>query len=396
MNKFEQIEVCDLSASTQDKRFLLHCKGKYYEANSRVVELVHCLQSFDTQEEAVLSYTEKNQGKYSVEQIEQLTAKYVLPLLVETTENKKTFLYEKELFSAKKINRFSDMFSFLFCKPVMVSIALLVASLNACFILFADNVLRFDNNVTVYTIIGLLFFTLFSSFFHEIGHASACKYFKIFHGGVGFGLYLTFPVLYTDVTEVWKLKRGQRCIVNLAGIYFQSFCLLLLLVTYFLTQNDVVRYMILMMNLGFVITLNPFFKFDGYWIVSDLLGVPNLRKRSKELLGYLYQRIRGKENVGKPYLLQIKKVEKCCLLVYSVLVNFFMGYYFFYIIPRFIIIFIHSFPDELKQLVLYLSNDITPSFSLLRNIIMQIVFLVFIGVFCVSLIRKLLKYAGYK
>ena len=78
-------------------------------------------------------------------------------------------------------------------------------------------------------IIGLFTFILGSSFFHELGHASACKYFGIQHGGIGFGLYLNFPVLYTDVTEVWKLKRGQRCVVNLAGVYFQSYWLILLL-----------------------------------------------------------------------------------------------------------------------------------------------------------------------
>ena len=117
---------------------------------------------------------------------------------------------------------------------------------------------------------------LASSFFHELGHASACKYFGVRHGGVGFGLYLTFPVLYTDVTEIWKLNRRQRCVVNLAGVYFQSYGLILLLVAFFVTGDDILRYLILIMNLGFLMTLNPFFKFDGYWIASDLLGVPNV------------------------------------------------------------------------------------------------------------------------
>lgn len=60
--------------------------------------------------------------------------------------------------------------------------------------------------MNAYSIIGLLAFVLLSSFFHELGHASACKYFEVKHGGIGFGLYLNFPVLYTDVTEVWKLN----------------------------------------------------------------------------------------------------------------------------------------------------------------------------------------------
>ncbi len=166
--------------------------------------------------------------------------------------------------------------------------------------------------------------------------------------------------------------------VNLAGVYFQSYCLLGLLVAFFLTYNDILRYLILTMNFGFLMTLNPFFKFDGYWIASDLLGVPNLRKRSKELVGYLLRRIRKQPVKTTPYLLQINGVEKYCLLVYSILVNLFMGYYFFYIIPRFLYRFVLSFPDEMEQLILYLSNNVTPPFVLLRNIGMQMLFLALI------------------
>ena len=67
-------------------------------------------------------------------------------------------------------------------------------------------------------VVGLLVFMVVSSLFHELGHASACKHFGIRHGGIGFGLYLNFPVLYTDVTEVWRLRRADRCIVNLGGV----------------------------------------------------------------------------------------------------------------------------------------------------------------------------------
>lgn len=101
-------------------------------------------------------------------------------------------------------------------------------------------------------------------------------------------------MLYTDVTEVWRLRRTDRCIVNLAGVYFQMYILLAVLALFYATGSDTLRYMILTLNLGFIMTLNPFFKFDGYWIASDVLGIPNLRNRSKELLNYLYSRIRGR------------------------------------------------------------------------------------------------------
>ena len=288
---------------------------------------------------------------------------------------KRTFLYEKELFSAGAIDRFSDSFRFLFHKAYMA----VMLVLDAWFFLTTPDLLLFNNKVNFYMVVGLLVFMLASSFFHELGHASACKYFGVRHGGIGFGLYLNFPVLYTDVTEVWKLNRAQRCVVNLTRVYFQSYWLIALLAAFLLTGNDILRYLILIMNLGFVMTLNPFFKFDGYWIASDLLGVPNLRQRSLELLGYLYRHVRREPIGRKPYLLQIRPLEKYGLLAYSVVVNVFMGFYFCYAIPMFLYRFVRTFPDAVNELILYMSNRMVPPFALLRNIGMQLIFLALIG-----------------
>ena len=77
-------------------------------------------------------------------------------------------------------------------------------------------------------------------------------------------------------------KREQRLVVNTAGVYFQLLFLSPIIIIYLFTGNDILKYFIYTVNVNFLITLNPFFKFDGYWIVSDLLGVPNLRARTRE------------------------------------------------------------------------------------------------------------------
>ena len=94
----------------------------------------------------------------------------------------------------------------------MTVVALTAVVLNVYFFLTTEDLLLFNNKVHVYTVVGLFVFMLASSFFHELGHASACKYFGVRHGGVGFGLYLNFPVLYTDVTEVWR-QRDRKSVV---------------------------------------------------------------------------------------------------------------------------------------------------------------------------------------
>ena len=394
MNLYNNILIHPLFSSTQEKRFLLSCNGRYYEASLAVVELVETLQQYQTEEEGIAAYIHRKEGKYTQEQVQQVINKFIKPLFA-VKEKKRTFLYEKELFSAVTIDKFSDLFRFLFNKVCMAIVLSITILLDMYFFLATDDLLLFNNKVTVYVIAGLFVFMLMSSFFHELGHASACKYFGLRHGAIGFGLYLNFPVLYTNVTEVWKLNRMQRCVVNIAGVYFQSFWLLVLLIAFLLTNDDMLRYLILILNLGFLMTLNPFFKFDGYWIASDILGVPNLRARSLELLSYRYKRICKYPIEKKPYLLQIRSLEKYGLLFYSIVVNLFMGFYFFYIIPRFFYRFVHTFPDKANELILYLSNNMTPPFALLRNIGSQLLFLMLIGYFLYRLVTPLVKrYVG--
>lgn len=390
MEHYKQIHIQPLASASVQKRFLLVCNGRHYEAGTPMVDLIRCLQQEATREKAVAAFIEKQKGVFSYAQVEDVITRLIQPMFADDAKpRKRTFLYERELFSASVIDRFSDACSFLFRKTVMFPLMIAVLAADICFFCITDNLLTFNGSANAYMVVGLLVFMVVSSLFHELGHASACKHFGIRHGGIGFGLYLNFPVLYTDVTEVWRLRRADRCIVNLAGVYFQMYILLAVLALFYATGSDTLRYMILTLNLGFIMTLNPFFKFDGYWIASDVLGIPNLRNRSKELLNYLYSRIRGRAADETPYLLQTNRLGRYGLLVYAVVVNLFMGYYFFYILPKFMVDFVASFPDEIHQLVLYLSNGMAPSFALLRNIFMQLVLLGLVGFMLYNVIRKL-------
>ena len=396
MDKYQDVIIQPLSTAVTEPCYLLSCNGRFYEAGQSIVDLLQKLQSCPTEDEAIDAFLKQRDGRYTVEQIKGVIDNYFTPLFEQQAVKPKTrtFLYEKELFTASTIDRFSDIFHFLF-HPLMLGFVLLVAwVVDGYFMLTTENLFQFNNYMNIYTALGMVVFMVCSSFFHELGHASACKHFGMKHGGIGFGLYLNFPVLYTEVSEVWKLNRKQRCVVNLAGVYFQCYVLLGLLVAFFITGNDVVRYLLLTLNLGFLMTLNPFFKFDGYWLASDLLGVPNLRVRTKEWLMYVHKRIRKCPISSMPYLLRTRKLERYCLLMYSVAVNLFMGYYFFYIIPSFLYGFVRSFPNEMEQLIICLSNNITPPFALLRNLFTQLLFLALIIYMVSNLLRPLIRKYG--
>lgn len=387
MKEYEDIHIQAFSSASDESRYLIGCRGQYYEAGAVVANLITTLKEYGTEDEAIKAFLRNNNNRYTIEQIRDAIKKYIAPM----QENKgggKQFLYQKEIMSAQHVDRFSDALKLLFNKYIMVSVIFVALTLDAVFFLTTKDLLTFSNKVNAYTIIGLLLFMLASSFFHELGHASACKRFGIKHGGIGFGLYLNFPVLYTDVTEVWKLDRSRRCVVNIAGVYFQLMCIIPIIVCFMLTDSDVLRYMIIIMNFGFVMTLNPFFKFDGYWMASDILGVPNLRQRSKEIIRYYINKLRRRSIGEMPYMLRMKKKAKWGFAVYAIVVNLFMAYYFLYVLPLFIYNFALSFPMEAKQLIMYLANNVTPPFALLRNIGAQMLFFALIAYMVYNVLYK--------
>lgn len=387
MKEYEDIHIQTFSSASDEARYLIGCRGQYYEAGVVVANLITTLKEYGTEDEEIKAFLRNNNNRYTIEQIRDAIKKYIAPM----QENKggvKQFLYQKEILSAGYVDRFSDALKLLFNKYIMVSVIFVALTLDAVFFLTTKDLLTFSNKVNAYTIIGLLLFMLASSFFHELGHASACKRFGIKHGGIGFGLYLNFPVLYTDVTEVWKLDRSRRCVVNIAGVYFQLMCIIPIIICFMLTDSDVLRYMIIIMNFGFVMTLNPFFKFDGYWMASDILGVPNLRQRSKEIIRYYINKLRRRSIGEMPYMQRMKKKAKWGFAVYAIVVNLFMAYYFLYVLPLFIYNFALSFPMEAKQLIMYLANNVTPPFALLRNIGAQMLFFALIAYMVYNVLYK--------
>lgn len=134
MNLYNNIIIHPFSSSVQEKRFLLSCNGLYYETSLAVTELVETLQQYQTEEEGIAAYIYRKEGKYTQEQVQQVINKFIKPLFA-ATEKKRTFLYEKELFSAVTIDRFSDRFRFLFNKLGMLLVLLVTFILMPVFFL---------------------------------------------------------------------------------------------------------------------------------------------------------------------------------------------------------------------------------------------------------------------
>jgi putative peptide zinc metalloprotease protein len=153
--------------------------------------------------------------------------------------------------------------------------------------LFADHglgagvqqVLR--NPVNLLIVLGL---SLASAVFHECGHAAGCHYGGARTGKIGVGIYLVWPAFFTDVTDSYRLPRAGRLRTDLGGLYFNAVFMLALAGIYTATSDQVLLLVIAVTHLEMLEQLLPFVRFDGYYILSDLTGVPDLFARVAPIL----------------------------------------------------------------------------------------------------------------
>ena len=142
-----------------------------------------------------------------------------------------------------------------------------------------------------------------SAGFHEFGHAAACRYGGATPGAMGAGLYLVWPAFYTEVSDSYRLGRGGRLRVDIGGLYFNALFALATLGVWYVSRVDALLLVVAAQHLQMVRQLAPFIRADGYHIVADLTGVPDLFAHIKPtLLGVLPRRLGGRRDSAlKPW-----------------------------------------------------------------------------------------------
>lgn len=123
-----------------------------------------------------------------------------------------------------------------------------------------------------------------SAFFHEVGHATGLRYGGGEPGVMGAGVYLVFPAFYTDVTDAYRLSKGARLRTDLGGVYFNALFMLATAAVYFATGFEPLLALILVQHIEIAHQFLPFLRLDGYYVVADAVGVPDLFSRIGPIL----------------------------------------------------------------------------------------------------------------
>jgi putative peptide zinc metalloprotease protein len=136
---------------------------------------------------------------------------------------------------------------------------------------------------------------------HEFGHAAACARFGARPADIGIGVWFIYPALYSDVTDAWRLSRWERVIVDVGGIYFQAVVGAVFVLLFEATGWRALQVASLLVAANCLFSLNPIFKLDGYWIISDALGVTNLRTDARRIVTILWSWLRGRATRELPW-----------------------------------------------------------------------------------------------
>ncbi|HYD10475.1 MAG TPA: hypothetical protein VEA78_10260 [Acidimicrobiales bacterium] len=181
--------------------------------------------------------------------------------------------------------RLTTPFAALFWPPIVIAVVGAFTVMTA-WLLFGEGVGGSTREVLYQPSLLVLMFVLtaLSAGFHEFGHAAACRYGGATPGVMGAGLYIVWPAFYTDVTDSYRLSKGGRLRTDLGGLYFNMVFALATFGVWALTRWTPLLLLVPLQLLQMVHQLLPFVRLDGYLILSDLTGVPDLFARIKPTL----------------------------------------------------------------------------------------------------------------
>ena len=186
------------------------------------------------------------------------------------------------------VNAITTVFKPLFFPPVVLAVIAGLVALDVW--LFAYHGVAQSMREVLYNpalLMLMLGLVIVSAAFHECGHATACAYGGARPGVMGAGVYIVWPAFYTDVTDAYRLGKAGRLRTDLGGVYFNVIFILATGAAYALTGYEPILLIIPFQHLEIIHQFLPFIRLDGYYIVSDLTGVPDMFARIKPTLASL-------------------------------------------------------------------------------------------------------------
>ncbi len=160
-----------------------------------------------------------------------------------------------------------------------------------------------------------------TKFIHEMGHALTCKHLGGHVRAIGPAFLVLQPCMFTDVTDAWLFpSKWDRIKVSLSGVMADLLMASVAAFVWVSSEPGLIKQisytvMIACTVWTILFNANPLLRFDGYYILSDLLEIPNLRRRAEQYIGYLFDHYAlGIDNPGP----DVSGSDKRIYLIYGV------------------------------------------------------------------------------
>jgi putative peptide zinc metalloprotease protein len=155
---------------------------------------------------------------------------------------------------------------------------------------------------------------------HEMAHGLTCKHFGGEVHELGFMMMYFQPAFYCNVSDAWLFpEKSKRLWVGFAGPYLELALWAMATIAWRLTEPDTwINYTALIVmtlsGLRSFVDFNPFVKLDGYYLLSDYLELPNLRRRSFKYVGDGIKRLLG---FGHKLRVHLSQRERRIYVIYG-------------------------------------------------------------------------------
>ncbi|MDB6171487.1 MAG: putative peptide zinc metalloprotease protein [Chthoniobacteraceae bacterium] len=206
------------------------------------------------------------------------------------------FFFRFSLFDPDKIfARMARPLWWIWTRPVMwASLAIMVAGL----IVFIQNAQNLDQalaNLFHWENLALMWVsTILLKSVHELGHGLTCKHFGGEVHEVGFMSMVFTPYFFVNVSDTWTMpNRRHRILVSAAGIYVELIFAALATFLWAVIQpgwfhNFLFNIIIITSVSTIMFNANPLMRFDGYYILTDWIEVPNLQGKARALIQHQF------------------------------------------------------------------------------------------------------------
>ncbi len=339
-----------------DRRWLVNTpEGRNVLINKETLGLLGILSNSSDYQQALEKFHKTFNEVITQEEFEALVQNRFKSLNI--LSNKERILHKQPsylllkvpLLNARLAGFLANPLRTLFLPSIFWSVFTCVFLLNSVATIYS-----FYSELLNITLVNVTLFTILlgsSMLVHELGHIAACRQFVIRHGAIGFGFYFIFPVVYADITQVWTATKPQRIIANAGGIYLELIYGSILFLIFVITRDITFLLSAVAIFVKAITELNPFIRYDGYWLLADITNTPNLIKKSNNALKNFFLIKNFKIHLIN--LLHLRwEVSKrdSFLLSYGLANTLLLGIYITYVLVNFHVGIIH-FPELLFSLL---------------------------------------------